>query len=146
MTVQKFRPEWDSITGTAWMKNAACKSNPSAEHAFIYGGAKVRNQAIETFCGNCPVREQCLNFGMESMSEGVWGGVHRTMADAQTLNNRQSAVRTHERGRMRSIVAKMYRAGLSIRKISYELKRSDETIKALIVEAGIPLRGCKDGS
>jgi transcription factor WhiB/helix-turn-helix protein len=144
MTTQTARPEWGRSKGLDWMDQAACKANPSAEYAFIYGSSRERKQAIQTFCHEaCPVREECLTFGVESMSEGVWGGVYRTMADAQQDNSRQSSLRSHDRGRVRSRVVDMYNSGLSMRKIAHELQRSEQLIKVLVLEAGLKVRGGK---
>lgn len=141
---QKFRPEWGRTQSLNWFDQAACKNNPQAEYAFLHGPAKQRNQAIQTFCMDaCPVRKECGQFGSESMSVGVWGGEH-IKTDSQHPNDRRSSVRAHERDGLREDVAKMYRSGLSIRRISRMFRRSDYTVKLLIVEAGLPLRGCKE--
>ena len=138
---QKFRPDWGRSMTMDWYDRAACKENSEAEYAFFCAPAKVRNQAIKTFCHEaCPVVEQCAQFGDESMSEGVWGGEYRTMTDAQQSNNRKSSIRDHERDHVRGVVVKMYESGMSMRQISKNLRRGDQTVRNLLVEAGVPLR------
>ena len=67
--------EWESETGHHWMDEAACAETNLL--AFTPTGVREykKNQAWAPFCNSCPVAKQCLQYGRESGSQGVWGGV-----------------------------------------------------------------------
>jgi len=145
-SAQRGRADWGTTLSRDWYDKAACRENAEAEYAFFYAPAKYRNQAIKTFCHEaCPVKAECGQFGEESMSEGVWGGVHRTMAEAQQLNNRGSSIRYHERDQARESIAKMYTNGRSLRHIAQEMRCSDRTVRDFLVESGVPIRSSASG-
>lgn len=45
---------------------------------------EVQEARWEPVCGPCPVRDQCLAYGRETPSGGVWGGVFIPMRDEAT--------------------------------------------------------------
>lgn len=59
---------------TDWQRLGACVqcSDPDV---FFPDKLPVGPQSWDSICGQCPVQEQCLSFGLEYMFEGVWGGV-----------------------------------------------------------------------
>jgi transcription factor WhiB len=131
--VQTLVPVWKRSKGVDWQDSAACRENPSAEHAFWHGTAKERKQAIETFCGACPVKKACALFGSESQSWGVWGGEYHERSG--------SSNRSHpEHLDLVDRVATMYLDGLSISRITQIVRRTDETVKRLLIESGTPFR------
>jgi WhiB family redox-sensing transcriptional regulator len=57
---------------TEWMKEARCQDYPVAIFFPQDGVGVLRAQKI---CAECPVREQCLEYVLDSHIEhGVWGG------------------------------------------------------------------------
>jgi WhiB family redox-sensing transcriptional regulator len=54
------------------MKDAACKDHPYPD-AFFPVGPGAHAGPVRIFCGNCPVREQCLDYGLME-NYGIWGG------------------------------------------------------------------------
>lgn len=72
-----------SIEPTPWMKQAECSGAP--EHYFFpgSGGTYDKGKAI---CAGCPVRQECLEFAIETPCEdGLYGGL--------TYKERQALVR-----------------------------------------------------
>jgi transcription factor WhiB len=133
MTVQTLVPVWKRSQGVDWQDSAACRENPTAEYAFWHGNAKERKQAIRAFCGTCPVKKECATFGAESQSWGVWGGEHHERSGSPN--------RPHpDHDDLVNTVATMYLEGLSISRISDIVRRTDETVKRLLIESGTPFR------
>lgn len=75
------------IGSDPWMKQAACSGAP--EHFFFpgSGGTYDKGKAI---CAGCPVREECLEFAIETPCEdGLYGGL--------TYKERQALVKSERR-------------------------------------------------
>lgn len=68
--------EWETTVPVSdWMDEAAC-GETKLESFFPSGVREYRkNQSWRPFCDSCPVAKQCLQFGRESSSIGVYGGV-----------------------------------------------------------------------
>ena len=66
----------DGLTvGESWRKDAACRAYP-AEMFFPVADSPSAAKAAKVICAACPVREDCLDFALETaQSEGVWGGM-----------------------------------------------------------------------
>ncbi len=81
--------EWESNTGIAWMGEAACADTGFQTFLPIDLRHYKNDQAWRPFCDSCPVAKQCLQYGRESGSQGVWGGVyidsHMRENDIETL-------------------------------------------------------------
>lgn len=75
-TYRKDRNEWERSAPLAWQDEAACAGTNL--YAFTPPSQKdyTKNQAWRPFCDGCPVAKQCLQFGRESDSQGLWGGVY----------------------------------------------------------------------
>lgn len=63
-----------------WKERANCRGRADLIDVIFF--PKVRGKAtklqedIESVCGDCPVKSDCYQFGIESgAKEGVWGGV-----------------------------------------------------------------------
>ncbi|MEN8233945.1 MAG: WhiB family transcriptional regulator [Actinomycetota bacterium] len=62
-------------TDDPWYENAACASYPS-EVFFPPIDAPSAARVAKLICAECPVREECLAFAVETaQTEGVWGGM-----------------------------------------------------------------------
>lgn len=80
-----------------WVLQAACVGHnpemwhPQVTHAGRHGpwhrGQLERARAI---CAECPVRQQCLSYGVDHREVGVWGGL--------TEDERDELRRRHKRG------------------------------------------------
>jgi len=66
--------DWDN---EAWREKAACRDT-DADLFFPTGSTGLavdQIDAAKAVCRNCPVREACLQFALESNQEaGIWGG------------------------------------------------------------------------
>ena len=64
-----------SFQTPTFFKDALCKGAPQdwffPEH---YGNHKGIRQA-KKLCSTCPVSGECLAYGVETLSSGVWGGI-----------------------------------------------------------------------
>ncbi len=60
-----------------WRSKAACRDEDT-ELFFPVGkgkAAKLQEEEAKTFCRQCDVRAECLQFALDTKSEGVWGGL-----------------------------------------------------------------------
>ena len=57
----------------SWMEDATCAQVGPLDHAFFPDRGRTPSQALE-LCQACPVRAQCLAFGLDE-PHGIWGGV-----------------------------------------------------------------------
>ena len=64
----------------SWEAHAACQGDV-AMLFFAPDGERgpereLREEAAKAFCAACPVRRQCLEFGLSAgIRDGIWGGV-----------------------------------------------------------------------
>ena len=64
----------------AWQRRAACRGQGPALFFPSLGG---NNAAAQVICRTCPVRAECLDFGLADDSlSGVWGGVSSRSREA----------------------------------------------------------------
>ena len=66
-----------TLTVTDWRDTAACKdSEPNLFFPIGSTGSAVDQiEAAKAICVECSVREECLNYALETNQEaGVWGG------------------------------------------------------------------------
>lgn len=75
-----------------WYAQAACRGMPT-EWWFPELGMPDRQRRnfykAKAICADCPVKEQCLKYGKETGSMGLWGGV--------TLQHGRPSVRNKKR-------------------------------------------------
>jgi hypothetical protein len=58
-----------------WRLQAACRgSDPDAP--FAEPGSDVVAGFVKTYCRDCPVKRECLRFGLEHAGYGVYGGLN----------------------------------------------------------------------
>ncbi|MES9525874.1 WhiB family transcriptional regulator [Streptomyces capoamus] len=79
-----------------WRDHAACRQEDPDLFFPIgtTGPAQVQTQQAKAVCARCPVREQCLDWALDtSQSIGVWGG---------TTELERRALRRRARSRPRS--------------------------------------------
>lgn len=66
------------FTPQVWMKQALCVGMPT-RHFFPELGDRKEQidnlKAAKQMCLRCPVKGQCLAYGKETRSAGLWGGV-----------------------------------------------------------------------
>jgi WhiB family transcriptional regulator, redox-sensing transcriptional regulator len=62
--------------GSLWERAACRTADPELFFPIGGGGAGIAEIArAKAVCGRCPVREQCLDYAVESrQAHGVWGG------------------------------------------------------------------------
>ncbi len=58
-----------------FFKDALCKGAPQDWFFPEFSGNHRGIRQAKQLCSTCPVSEQCLAYGMETNSSGVWGGI-----------------------------------------------------------------------
>ena len=58
-----------------FFKDALCKGAPQEWFFPEFSGNHRGIRQAKQLCSTCPVSEQCLAYGMETNSSGVWGGI-----------------------------------------------------------------------
>jgi WhiB family transcriptional regulator, redox-sensing transcriptional regulator len=102
-----LQDRWNELD---WRKDATCRDlNPELFFPIgVTGQAVDQIEIAKMYCGNCPSKDQCLEFAVTTNQEyGVWGG---TTEDERRVLRRQWRAanrRTSGRNRNRSIVAEM---------------------------------------
>lgn len=73
-----YAPSADPPVSIHWLHSAACRDE-DPELFFPIGNtgpALVQIEEAKAVCRRCPVREQCLQWALESgQDHGVWGGM-----------------------------------------------------------------------
>lgn len=65
----------ESKLSREWVKRARCKGRIDLTGEFFVDSKNIRQvEAIKNLCRKCPVRFECLQYGYETGSEGIWGG------------------------------------------------------------------------
>lgn len=81
-----------------WRREALCHTAPDEDkRIFLPWGVrhgtvtqKDLNRIKNTYCARCPVRDECLNFGAETESLGVWGGFNFTWNRSRKIHKLQA--------------------------------------------------------
>lgn len=79
----------------AWLDYAACVGKYETDERVIFPWGSRPPEPEETAawisenCDNCPVRQRCLDFGLKTDSEGVWGGIELTLSRNMRLKRLQ---------------------------------------------------------
>jgi WhiB family redox-sensing transcriptional regulator len=77
-------------TQTDWYDDAACRD---AETDVFFPKSDADTEAAKAICAACPVREECLEFAIETRpSDGVWGGL-TPIERHRLIRRRQKAAR-----------------------------------------------------
>jgi len=63
-----------------WRDDAACKGKPLD---WFYPLTNESNEEAMAICDDCPVRQECLDYGVKHEEFGIWGGM--TAKDRQRL-------------------------------------------------------------
>ena len=58
-----------------FFKDALCKGAPQDWFFPEFSGNHRGIRQAKQLCSTCPVSEQCLAYGVETNSSGVWGGI-----------------------------------------------------------------------
>ena len=75
---------------TDWFDDAACRD---ADTAVFFPTSDAHADEAKAICAACPVREECLEFALETrQAEGVWGG-HTPIERHRVIRRRQKAAR-----------------------------------------------------
>jgi hypothetical protein len=85
--------EWRYRGGEqTWKDRGACAGDQTATAMLYSAELKDQAAAAKRWCGDCPVRRECLNYAMAHHEVfGVWGGV----IESRRRNRRwQSSMRT----------------------------------------------------
>ena len=60
-----------------WREKAKCKDLPLEEvDRLFFVGRGEKTARGKSFCADCKVKVQCLNFAIYYGEEGIWGGLH----------------------------------------------------------------------
>ena len=77
-------------TRTDWFDDAACRD---ADTSVFFPTSDAHADEAKAICAVCPVREECLEWALESRQpEGVWGG-HTPIERHRLIRRRQKAAR-----------------------------------------------------
>jgi len=77
-------------TPTDWYDDAACRD---ADTELFFPVSDAHAADAKAICASCPVREDCLEFALETRSpEGVWGGL-TPIERHRLIRRRQKAAR-----------------------------------------------------
>jgi len=57
-----------------WKLEGACVNKPVDLFFDYYEDYPEVAKRVDTMCAECPVREQCLEYGIENDESGVWAG------------------------------------------------------------------------
>ena len=74
MPNRKYRSNEDVVplTNQTWRQHAACKG---VEPDIFYPASDDEAEVAKIVCGQCPVRQPCLEYALASRErDGVWGG------------------------------------------------------------------------
>jgi WhiB family transcriptional regulator, redox-sensing transcriptional regulator len=64
-----------SLRNLSWQKKGNCRDAPT--YLFFPGRRdRVLLDAAKAICADCPVKRQCLQYGLDTGSAGVWGGLN----------------------------------------------------------------------
>jgi len=81
-------------TPVEWFADAACRGEPTD---VFFPTSDAQAQAAKQICAACPVREECLEFALESRpADGVWGGL--TPIERHRLIRRRQKAARKDRG------------------------------------------------
>ena len=83
----------DDATGSMdWMSRGACQhEDPELFFPIASEGpALERVNAAIGICLRCPVRSECLSFGLTATREGIWGGT--TQRERRAIRRRRARV------------------------------------------------------
>lgn len=61
----------------------------------IYESDPATATQIDEMCASCPVKRDCLSFGLDNKEEGVWGGVYlngKGGVDANKISHKPQSV------------------------------------------------------
>ena len=93
----QIQPLMDASDKMDWQEDAACRKN---DNILFFGPdqgeSELEKQSRElkakAVCQTCPVREQCLEFAMETNQKyGIWGGL--TDKERASLKRRRARAR-----------------------------------------------------
>jgi hypothetical protein len=73
----------------AWKAQGNCADPAVPVRAFFPGrGDRALLDAARAICEDCPVRERCLEYALETNSVGIWGGL--TEVERQVMKGRRA--------------------------------------------------------
>jgi len=77
---------------TSWIDNAPCRGNPVDWWHPTQGQSAVRNPDIrkaKQICSSCQFTSECLEFGVETKSSGIYGGVTLRIGRVSTRRRKE---------------------------------------------------------
>jgi hypothetical protein len=79
-----------------------CENYPDLFFSDPEDGQRFHSEEVASLCGPCPIRLQCLEYGLQFADYGVWGGIParrlRTMrTSSQRFQERQTSGSEHDR-------------------------------------------------
>lgn len=115
------RREFVSLTPPDWTARANCRNavNPDT---FVPDEPATANDPAPFACGGCPVRDACLASGLETGSEGWWGGQYLA----------------HSEPNLYDTFAELYAEGISDAAIGKSTGRSRAVVAYWRQKEGIP--------
>lgn len=84
-----------------WREDAACRDEDTA---IFFPSNDAEAALAAAFCASCPVREQCLEFALETRQiDGIWGGL--TEPERRRVRRRRLAATRAEREERKAVEA-----------------------------------------
>ena len=77
---------------TGWRYGAACRG---ADLGVFFRGRGESAEPARRICARCPVRQPCLDYALDSIVHGIWGGL--TERDRRALRSRHMGAARRER-------------------------------------------------
>lgn len=62
------------VEAESWQSRATCRIEQADPDEFILEQGRTATSTRKKYCSRCPVREECLAYGIRTNSVGVWGG------------------------------------------------------------------------
>ena len=116
---------------TTWQTRKACKPR-DADLFFPQDAEAVEERAWQWICGSCPVRVQCLEFGVKATATGVYGGVY--------LEDGIETVEIDDPELLRARIVELYLQGVSGKSIGKSVGISMGKVFRELDKMGIPRR------
>ena len=79
---------------TSWQVRGICQDLEVNEFFDKYEEDKEVAASTDKICINCPVIKQCFEYGTNTMSWGVWGGVYLSDGKPDNMKNAHKTLET----------------------------------------------------
>lgn len=91
-------PSDDAVRSMDWMSQGACqREDPELFFPIAAGGPALEQiRTAKRVCLCCPVRPECLSFGLKTTQDGIWGGTTREERSAMRTRPARMAAQMYQ--------------------------------------------------